>query len=102
MVPKIIFIIFSVLLLVYLILPGPANIGDFPGLPNSVKSTLSGDTVQIPNIAAYFSFNYRSKVIPVYEQAFRNKTLFPFEPLRLNYPPEFAYTAIKDQTHSTY
>lgn len=102
MIKRIIFSTFSVILFIYLILPGPDNITDFPPLPDSFKSKLSGDTVQIPNVSAYFSDNYRDFVIPFYTDSFASKTVFPFSPLVLNYPPEFAFTAIKDQTHSTY
>jgi hypothetical protein len=99
---KIIFGIFSLLLLIYLAMPGPESINDFYPLPNSAKSTLSGDTVQVPNVVGYFSDNYRDFATNFYKQNYQQKTIFPFPPLRLNYPPEFAYTAIKDQTQSTY
>lgn len=99
---KILFIFFSITLLVYMLLPGPSAIADFPALPNSVKSELEGDTIQVPNVAAYFSYNYRDFVIPYYNYFYFKNTQLPFVPIRLNYPPEFAYTAIKDQTHSTY
>lgn len=99
---KIIFFIFSALFAVYLLLPTPASIRDFPALPNSTKSGLSGDTWQVPNVAAYFSDNYRDFVIPFYRDAFIKKSWLGILPLRLNYPPEFAFTAIKDQTQSTY
>lgn len=102
MLLKIIFGVFSLLFLIYLIIPGPSSIYDFPPLPNSLKSTLEGDTIQVPNVAGYFSGNYRDFVIPFYKQAYTEKTLLPFPPMRLNYPPEYAFTAIKDQTHSTY
>lgn len=93
---------FGVCLLVYLILPGANSIDDFPALPNSSKSTLYGDTTEIPNVKAYFSNNYRSFVVNFYKLSFISKNLFPFEPIKLNYPPEFAFTAIKDQTQSTF
>ena len=101
-VPLFLFLGFSLIFLVYLVAPLPGSIYKFPALPDSTKSTLSGDTVQIPNISAYFSDNYRSFVIPFYSDAYKNQTLFPFGPLRLNYPPEHAFVAIKDQTQSTY
>lgn len=56
----------------------------------------------MPNVSAYFSNNYRRFSVPFYLELFKEKTFLPFNPLRLNYPPEFAFTAIKDQTHSTY
>lgn len=85
-----------------MLLPGPSTIAQFSPLSNSVKSTLSGDTVQIPNVSAYFSNNYRDIAIPFYRNEYQKLTAFGFPALRLNYPPEFAYTAIKDQTESTY
>lgn len=94
--------IFSFLLLIYLAWPGPTSIEDFSALPSSVRSKLDGDTWQVPNDKAYFSDNYRSFVIPFYKQIYQQKSHLPFPPLRLNYPPEFAYTAVKVQTESTY
>lgn len=102
MIHKIVFLFFSLLFLIYLILPGPSSINDFPNLPNSLKSTEEGDTIQVPNVAGYYSNRYRDFVTRFYDQKYRLLTKLPFPPLRLNYPPEFAYTAIKDQTRSTY
>lgn len=93
----------SVVFLVYMLWPYSANsIEDFSSLPNSIRSKLSGDTTEVPNLKAYYSNNYRDFVISYYYQQFwmLEKMLFP--PLKLNYPPEFAFQAIKDQTHSTY
>jgi len=81
---------------------GSRSISDFPALPQSAKSTLSGDTVQLPNLVAYFSNNYRKYVIAYYKLSYQGQTKLPFSPLRLNYPPEDAYIYIKDQTQSTY
>jgi hypothetical protein len=105
MIKKITFVIYlliSLTLLVYLILPGPTAITDFSALPGSIKSSLEGDTIQVPNVAAYFSDNFRHIAVNYYKNEYKSKTLFPFPPLRLNHPPEDAYTAIKDQTESTY
>jgi len=99
---KIVLVILSVVLLVYMLLPGPDSIADFPALPDSIKSTLEGDTIQVANVSAYFSNNYRDFVIPYYYESYQENSSVPFGPLRLNYPPEFAFTAIKDQTQSTY
>src|SRR3989338_7901255 len=99
---KLLFFIFSVLFLLYMVLPGPAEIKDFPSLPVSQTSTLEGDTIQVKNVAGYFSDNYRDFSTNYYKDQYQQNTLFPFGPLRLNYPPEFAFAAIKDQTHSTY
>lgn len=99
---KFIFLFFSLILLIYLLIPGPSSINDFPALPNSAKSTLEGDTIQIPNISAYFSDNYRLFTTNFYQINYKKLLLIPFPPIRLNYPPEFAFVAIKDQTKSTY
>jgi hypothetical protein len=99
---KKIFVLLSILFLIYLVMPGPSTIDNFPALPNSAKSTLEGDTIQLPRIVGYFSNNYRAFATNFYRQSFQHLTWFPFLPWRLNYPPEFAFTAIKDQTHSTY
>jgi hypothetical protein len=99
---RIIFICFAILLLIYLLVPGPSSIDDFSVLPNSTKSKLSGDTIQLPNIVGYFSDNYRKNVTNFFRKDFQKKVMLPFLPIRLNYPPEFAYTGILDQTKSTY
>lgn len=95
--------LFSFLFLLYLVWPfGPKSINDFSALPQSVKSTLSGDTVEVPNVSAYFSNNYRSFVTKYFYRQFQYLTKFPFPPLVLNHPPEYAFNYIKDQTQSTY
>jgi hypothetical protein len=99
---KVLLPVLSLLLLVYMLMPGPSQISDFPALPESIKSNLEGDTIQVPNVSAYFSDNFRYFVTPFYKQGYQALTKFPFLPLTLNHPPEFAYTAIKDQTQSTY
>jgi hypothetical protein len=96
------YLLFGLVLLIYLIMPGPTSVYVFPELPNSHKSNLDGDTWQVYNLVGFFSNNYRNGVIAFYDQSFRNLTKLPFGPIHLNYPPEFAYTAIKDQTQSTF
>lgn len=102
MILKTIAAFFSFLFLIYLVAPGPTSINNFPALPESAKSTLSGDTVQVPNVTAYFSDKYRNFATSFYKQSYHNQHISFIPPLVLNYPPEFAYTAIKDQTESTY
>ncbi len=102
MITKIILACVSLVLLIYMAWPQPASVEDFAVLPNSVRSTLDGDVWQVPNVKAYFSNNFRSFVTDLYRADYQKLTGFPFPPLRLNYPPEFAFTAIKDQTQSTY
>lgn len=99
---KIIFIFFSIILLIYLLMPGPISINNFPPLPNSSKSNLEGDTVQVSNISAYFTDSFRSFATNYYKDNYKKQTLIPFLPIRQNYPPEYAYSTILDQARSTY
>lgn len=96
------FIIFSVLLLMYMLWPGPGKISDFPPLPESEKSTLEGDTIQIPNVSAYFSNNFRESATSFYRKNYQNSSHLPFPPLILNHPPEYSWITIKKHTDSTY
>lgn len=99
---KTVYIIFSVLLLIYMLWPAPGKISQFSPLPDSTKSKLSGDTWQIPNVAAYFSDNFRDFVVPYYVKSYQSLSKLPFPPLRLNHPPEFSWLTIKKHTDSTY
>lgn len=99
---KVFFIFFSTLLLVYILWPGPDKISDFNPLPDSAKSTLSGDTVQIPNVSAYFSNHYRKSVIPFYFENYWKNYNLPFPPLRINHPPQYSWEFVKKHTDSTY
>ena len=85
-----------------MIWPGPGKISDFNSLPNSEKSQLEGDTIQIPNVAGYFSNNYRNFAVRFYQQNFYHLAILPLPPYRLNYPPEYSFVAIKKHTDSTY
>lgn len=99
---KSVYIFFSILLLIYMLWPEPSKISQFPSLPNGLTSTLSGDTVQIPNVSAYFSHNFRNFVIPFYLKSYQQNSYLPFPPLRLNHPPEYSWTVIKKPTDTTY
>lgn len=99
---KKLFIFFSILLFIYMLWPGSNSISDFAPLPGSAKSTLSGDTIQIPNVSAYFSNNFRNFVIPFYFKNFQKNSHLPFPPLRLNHPPEYSWVVIKKPTDTTY
>lgn len=99
---KKVFISFSILLLIYMLWPGPAKISDFSPLPSSIKSNLEGDTVQVSNVSAYFSDNFREYVTPFYYKNFQDLSRFPFPPLRINRPPEYSWQVIKKHTDSTY
>ena len=97
-----IYAVFSMLLFIYMLWPGPSKISQFQSLPNSVKSTLSGDTVQIPNVSAYFSNQFRDSVTALYFKNYQQVSHFPFPPLRLNHPPEYSWVVIKKPTDTTY
>lgn len=100
---KKLYVVFCLLLLVYMVLPGPGRISDFKALPDSEKSSLAGDNIsQVSNVSAYFSNNYRKFVTDYYLKNYQDKTWFPFPPLRLNHPPEFSWKVIKVNTDSTY
>lgn len=99
---KAIFIIFSLLLLIYMVWPSTKQISQFKALPDSDKSTLEGDTIQIPNVSAYFSDNFRAFVIPFYAKDYQNLVNLPFPPSRLNHPPEHSWNVIKRHTDTTY
>lgn len=100
---KILLIVLFIAGLIYLILPGPTMISDIPALPNSLKSTEPGDTYQNPNNSAYFSNYFRKFVTGYYFNAFKSLSfggLLP--PIKLNHPPEEAFSYIRDQQTSTY
>lgn len=82
--------------------PGPAGISDFTPLPASLKSRLEGDTIQIPDVAGYFSDNFRQFATGFYKSDYQQRSSFPFGPVTLNHPPEYSWTAIKKHTDSTY
>lgn len=90
--------------LLYIILPGPTKVADFSPLPNSLKSSEPGDTVQSPNIAAFFSFFKRADITKFYRQNYQQLFWFGvlLSPITLNYPPEEAKTAIRDQLYVTF
>lgn len=91
----------AVLLLVYLLLPQPKYP---PPLPNSLKSTEEGDTVQIPRVSAYYSQNNRALAIRYYQDQFTNVPGLPlrFPSYRLNHPPQFSHEKIRDELLSSY
>src|SRR5688572_26761127 len=99
---KKLYLIFCLLLLIYMVVPGPKKITDFKSLPSSDRSTLAGDTVQIPNVTAYFSDNFRDFVTSFYFNNYKELTMLPFPPMKLNHPPEFSWNIIKRHTDATY
>lgn len=90
--------------LIYVIFPTTSSIDSFRPLPNSTKSSLEGDTIQNPNIAAYFSQFRREFITNFYRSDFEKKLIpgIPLPVIRINHPPEYAYTYIRDQQESTF
>ncbi len=82
----------------------PQSINDFADLPNSSKSTEEGDTVQVPNVAAYYSDQRRVAVTQFYKQQFETLSIFGIKipALRINRRVEEADQIIRDQIVSTY
>lgn len=95
------FVFLSLCLFVYLLLPSPA---EPPPLPESLKSTEPGDTVEIPGLFAYYTNMPRSEVIAFYQKYFSRSKLFNISLLtyRLNHPPEYAWVVIRDTVHSSF
>lgn len=71
--------------------------------PDAVQSLEQADT-ETPLRRAYFTNYNREEVLRHYENALGQVVLFGIKipTLRLNYPPEDAYTIIRDQTRSTF
>ena len=98
---KIILAVTLLLVGVYLLLPSPSVP---PPLPDSLKSTEPGDTVEIPGLFAYYTNLSRGEVIAFYQKHY-SKSRFLGIPLityRLNYPPEYVDWAIRDTIHTSY
>lgn len=92
---------FYLLITFYLLLPPPS---DLPDLPDSLRSTLPGDTVQIPGVSAYFTDLDRQTVISFYEENFSRSSFLgiKFPTFRLNHPPERARQIYVDTMRSYY
>lgn len=93
-----VYLIFLILLL-YVAIPSPR----FPSsLSDSVQSLEDADT-ETPLRRAYFTNFERNDVLGFYEKQMSAVAFgIPLPNYRLNYPPEEAYTWIRDQTRSTY
>jgi len=96
MLKKVIFtilVIFNLLFLAYLSLPTPT----LKDLPSSAKSDEPGDTVQLKNVAGYYTNLSRTEVMNFYRATYTSPLL-----IRLNHPPEFAKTIFRDTMQSYY
>ena len=99
-ITKILFILFSTIFVIYLLLPNPT----FPEPPpDALRSNESADT-ETPLRRAYFTNYTREEVMIHYKDQFEKPLIFGiFLPsYRLNYPPEEAQVIIRNQTRSTF
>jgi len=85
--------IVNLLIIFYLIKPIPP----IPDLPNSLKSDLPGDTVQIKNVKGYFTNMSRTEVINFYKASYGG-----FTRIILNHPPEKSKEIFVDTMQSYY
>lgn len=101
---KIILVLLFVLGHVYLVLPSPFLPQDMPPLPESVRSTEPGDTIQIANVAAYYTDISRKEVVRFYFDQFKKSTLWglPLITYKLNHPPERIREVLRETQRSTY
>lgn len=99
---KVIVYLIFLLGLMYLFWPGPNSIQDFPPIPDSLKSDEPGDTVQSPNIVAYFSQYDRNKITGFYKNYFTRANFLIIPPIRLNHPVEEAKQLIRDEQTGTF
>jgi hypothetical protein len=90
---KFIWFIFNIFFVLYLISPTPV----IKNLPNSVKSTLPGDTTQLKNVSGYFTNLSRTEVMNFYQSFYTGPFL-----IRLNHPPEKSKTIFRDTMQSYY
>jgi hypothetical protein len=90
----IVLFIFSLLFIVYLVLPSPKFPTPPPGAVQSLEEADTESTLR----RAYFTNYTREQIIAHYQNQFRYH-IFTIE---LNYPPEDAPTLIRDQTRSYY
>ncbi len=86
---------------VYLALPASNN---FPPLPQGVKSTEPGDTIQIANVSAYYTDISREEVVKFYQNYFSHSSFLaiPLPTLKLNHPPERIKEILRQTQQSTY
>jgi len=88
-----ILIVFNVLFIVYLVTPTPK----LKTLPDSVLSTLPGDTTQLTNVTGYYTNLSRTEVMNFYLSFYTSPFL-----IRLNHPPEKAKEIFRDTMQSYY
>ncbi|MFH1561639.1 MAG: hypothetical protein ABID04_03620 [Patescibacteria group bacterium] len=94
---KKIYLALGLLLTIYLALPVPKM--PPTDLPESLKSTDPGDTIQLSNVSAYFTDWDRHQVLSFYTDQAQYPGGITY---RLNHPPEYARQIIRDTTQTYY
>ncbi|QQS38590.1 hypothetical protein IPM62_04380 [Candidatus Woesebacteria bacterium] len=96
---NILFVFFSVFFVVYLLLPSP----EFPTpLGDAAQSVEPADS-ETSDRRAYFTNTSREAALDHYQNKFKLSVFgLNIPSYKLNYPPEEAYTIIRDQTRSTH
>ncbi len=105
MIKKIVLAVIFVLGLIYILIPDIKSVYFFPPLPDHVlRSTESGDTIQIPNVEAFYSDDRRAFATKFYKSRFDTLKVLgiTIPSIRINRPPEEAFQYIRDQQYSTY
>lgn len=99
-VAKIIFLVFSLSLILYLILPNFS----FPEPPSDALQSNEPADTETPLRRAYFTNYTREEVMNHYKKQLEKSSFLgiPMPTYRLNYPPEESQTIIRDQTRSTF
>lgn len=90
--------------LIYILVPDPKSIASFKPLPDSLKSNEPGDTVQVKDVAAYFSDFDRKGITNFYFKDYSNHFFWGklIPPVKINYPPQAAYQYVRDLQESTF
>lgn len=88
-----IIVVINILFIAYLITPTPI----LKPLPDSVRSTLPGDTTQLQNVTGYYTNLSRTEVIKFYRSFYSSPLL-----IRINHPPEKAKEIFRDTMQSYY
>lgn len=81
----------------YLVLPSPG----FPAFPPDVLTSAEPADTESIYRQAFFSNYSRAEIMAYFSRQTRIRWL-PFGQIRLNHPPEEAYTLIRDQTPSSW
>lgn len=96
MIKKILFtilVLINTLLIIYLVSPVPK----LKPLPDSVLSTLPGDTTQLKNVTGYYTNLSRTEVMKFYQSFYTSPFL-----IRINHPPEKSKEIFRDTMQSYY